>query len=78
MPLCASCHAKADTLSGREELAKHIVDMAYLQQMEQWTYKEYLVRHNLTDTEFMDNELEELKQVAADPRTALLTWVSRH
>lgn len=62
LPLCVECHAKADTILGRAEIAKHL-DMDYLSQWEGVTVKDYLIRQGMTRAEFLQNELDELKMI---------------
>jgi len=69
LPLCAECHNIADTILGRNEVAKHL-DMEYLQERERMTFKDYLVRNGMTRAEFLCNQLDELKEICDNPKVA--------
>lgn len=62
LPLCAECHAQADTIAGRERIAEH-VDMDYLSAMERYDLKTFLAERGMTRGEFLRNELDELKRI---------------
>ena len=69
IPLCAACHSKADTISGRAAIGEH-VNVEYLQRFEHEIFKGHLKDIGKTRAEFLHAELDELKRVIADPASA--------
>ena len=67
VPVCRDgCHNFADTLAGRDEIRFKIGEekYTYLKTNEKWLYKDFLRRYNgITDNEFREYELKELKKV---------------
>jgi hypothetical protein len=66
IPLCATCHAEADTASGRRRVYS-MMDMEYLESMEMWLIKDYLKSRGISREQWLSEELEELKAVVASP-----------
>jgi ankyrin repeat protein len=76
LPLCPGCHSLSDTIRGREAIAEH-VDMDYLRDHDGVILKEWLASHGMTEQEFLQAELDELKDVVAHPDAYRLMWVPR-
>lgn len=64
VPVCKyGCHQLAHTRAGERKIVR-MVDIDYLESREQVTYKDYLMRHALTDSEFRKGSLGALKEIA--------------
>lgn len=66
VPLCAECHAEADTIAGRNHIGQY-VDVEYLSHNENRVLKDHLTEYAKSRTEFLTDELDELKAVCANP-----------
>jgi hypothetical protein len=68
--LCQEHHSWVHTRAGDRWLAKYIPEMDYLEAYEYKTLKEYLHDNGMTNAEFREDKVKELKRLIHDEKSS--------